>query len=77
MSVLDIRPTREYWEMKKRIKNMTTNKTVAIATINEMGNFNKRGAKNVAKWLRQTADTVENDYKLWTKKKAVFKYIIK
>lgn len=53
------------------------NKTVTIATINGMGNFNKRGAKNVAKWLRQTADTVENDYKLWNKKKAVFKYIIK
>ena len=60
-------------ELRKYMK--TQNKTVAIVTVNELGDFTKKGAKDVSKWLRQCADNIENDYKLWTNKKAVFKYI--
>lgn len=52
-------------------------KSVAIITINGLGDFTPKGAKQVANWLRQNADYVEKEYKLWTNKKAIFRYIIK
>ena len=55
---------------------MNKDTTLAIVTINEMGKFDKRGAARVAKWLRDTAEEVETNYKLWDEKKGVFKYIV-
>lgn len=52
-------------------------KTIAIVTINGLGDFSPKGAEDVSNWLKQTAKYVKKDYKLWTKKKAVFKYIAK
>lgn len=54
---------------------MKKEETIAIITVNGLGDFTPKGARQVAKWLRQNADYIEKDYKLWTKKKAVFKYI--
>lgn len=54
-----------------------SNKTIVIVTVNELGAMNKKGARDTAKYLRKVADTVENDYKLWTKKKAVFRLFCK
>ena len=56
---------------------MIKEKTVAIITINGLGDFSPKGAKEVSNWLKQTAKYIEKDYKLWTKGKAVFKYIAK
>jgi len=52
-------------------------KSVAIITINGLGNFTPKGAKEVANWLRENAKYIEKNYKLWTTKKAVFRYIAK
>lgn len=56
---------------------MKKEKTVAIITINGLGDFSPKGAKDISNWLKQTAKYIEKDYKLWTKSKAVFKYIAK
>ncbi len=56
---------------------MKKEKTVAIITINGLGKFTPKGAKEVSNWLKQTAKYIEKDYKLWTKSKAVFKYFTK
>jgi len=56
---------------------MNKEKTVAIITINDLGKFTPKGVKEVSNWLKQTAKYIEKDYKLWSKSKAVFKYIAK
>ncbi len=52
-------------------------KSVAVLTINGLGNFTPKGAKDVASWLRKNAQYIEKNYKLWNAKKATFRYIAK
>lgn len=59
MSVLDIRPTNEYWDMKKRIQQQKKTKVsgvqkdyVALLTITEMP-LTKEGEDRLVEWLKE------------------------
>ena len=64
MSILDIRPTNEYYKMKKRIQDAKDSKSskkdyVALLTITEFPRTSKCNTRLVM-WLRDKADEIEN-----------------
>lgn len=64
MSILDIRPTNEYYKMKKRIQDAKNSKSskkdyVALLTITEFPRTRNCNTRLV-KWLRDKASDIES-----------------
>lgn len=64
MSILDIRPTNEYYKMKKRIQDAKNSKSskkdyVALLTITEFPRT-RRSQERIVLWLRDKVRDIEN-----------------